>query len=188
MNDPPTHLFTNPPTLPPIHPPIRPSTCILIHPPIHTQIPVYLSPFKYLSFYRYCLQVRKRMGGWVNIEERLGRRLGVASSLPSTHPPTHPPTLLTSLQNLLALDLKGRTFNCYSPEEQLATGTVRRVGGWVVGWMLCLSSFELCAFFSTHPPTHPPTHISTGLYLYAYRGYVPEEPGHRPGQRVAEHW
>lgn len=39
------------------------------------QIPVYLAPFKYMSFYRYCLQ------------------------------------------NLLALDLKGRTFHCATPEQ-----------------------------------------------------------------------
>jgi len=51
------------------------------------QIPSYLAPFKYLSFYRYCLQ------------------------------------------NLLALDLEGRVFNCYTPEQMAASGQVSRKGG-----------------------------------------------------------
>ncbi|KAM3570514.1 hypothetical protein VYU27_007416 [Nannochloropsis oceanica] len=46
------------------------------------KIPVYLAPFKWLSFYRYCLQ------------------------------------------NLLALDLEGRVFNCFTPEEIAASGQV----------------------------------------------------------------
>ncbi|KAM3574054.1 hypothetical protein VYU27_003952, partial [Nannochloropsis oceanica] len=46
------------------------------------EIPSYLAPFKYLSFYRYCLQ------------------------------------------NLLALDLKGRTFDCPTPEQLMADPTL----------------------------------------------------------------
>ncbi|EWM20670.1 atp-binding cassette sub-family g member 2 [Nannochloropsis gaditana] len=46
------------------------------------QIPNYLAPFKYLSFYRYCLQ------------------------------------------NLLSLDLKGRVFDCYTPEQLAVSGKV----------------------------------------------------------------
>jgi hypothetical protein len=48
----------------------------------HDQIPNYLAPFKYLSFYRYCLQ------------------------------------------NLLSLDLKGRVFDCYTPEQLAVSGKV----------------------------------------------------------------
>jgi len=47
---------------------------------------VYLSPFKYLSFFRY------------------------------------------ALENLMALDLQGRTFKCPTPEEM--------VRGWLAAWLI----------------------------------------------------
>jgi len=65
--------FSLPPSFLPTQPRSRPRP---------DQIPNYLAPFKYLSFYRYCLQ------------------------------------------NLLSLDLKGRVFDCYTPEQLAVSGKV----------------------------------------------------------------
>ncbi len=43
-----------------------------------------------------------------------------------------------------------------------APGQGYSVGGWMGGWVVCLSTHD---FFSsiTHPPTHPPTHLPKRL-------------------------